>query len=111
MLDAIFATRTLDEWAEVFSEEPDFFWAPVNSPEELLADPAFHGSGALVDVPDEVSSTTMVASPVDFRGTPWAARSTAPAIGQHTREVLGELGRSDGEIDALLASGAVVESS
>ena len=111
MLDGIFATRTLDEWVEVFAEEPDFFWAPVNSPDELLADPAFHGSGALVDVPDEVSSTTMVASPVDFRGTPWAARSTAPGIGQHTRAVLADLGRSDDEIDALVASGTVVEPS
>ena len=111
LLDEIFATRTLDEWVEVFAEEPEFFWAPVNSPDELLADPAFHGSGALVDVPDEVSSTTMVASPVDFRGTPWAARSTAPGIGQHTRSVLVDLGRSDDEIDALVASGTVVEPS
>ncbi len=110
LLDSIFATRTLDEWTEVFATEPDFFWAPINSPDDLLADPAFHGSGALVDVPDEVSSTTMVATPVDFRGTPWAARSTAPSIGQHTREVLVSLGRTEAEIDALIASRAVVGS-
>jgi len=109
MLDAIFATRTLDEWAEAFADEPEFFWAPVNEPDDLLADPAFHGSGALVDVPDEVSTTTMVASPVDFRGTPWAPRSTAPDIGQHTREVLAELGRTDAEIDALMDAGVAAE--
>ncbi len=107
MLDGIFATRTLDEWAEAFATEPEFFWAPVNEPNDLLADPAFHGSGALVDVPDDVSTTTMVASPVDFRGSPWAPRSTAPSIGQHTREVLAELGRTPAEVDALVASGAV----
>jgi len=109
MLDEAFATRTLDEWAEAFAAEPDFFWAPVNEPDDLLGDPAFHGSGALVDVPDEVSTTTMVASPVDFRGTPWAPRSTAPDIGQHTREVLAELGRTDAEIDALVAAGVAAE--
>ena len=109
MLDGIFATRTLDEWTEVFATEPDFFWAPINSPDDLLADPAFHGSGALIDVPDDVSSTTMVATPVDFHGTPWAARSTAPTIGQHTREVLVAMGRTSAEVDALVAAGTVAE--
>lgn len=109
MLDEAFATRTLEEWAEVFADEPDFFWAPVNEPDDLLTDAAFQGSGALVDVPDGMSSTTMVASPVDFRGTPWAPRFMAPSIGQHTREVLAELGRTDEEIDALVSSGRVVE--
>ena len=87
--------------------EPDFFWAPINTPDDLLADPAFHSSGALVDVPDDVATTTMVATPVDFHGTPWAARSTAPELGQHTREVLAGLGRSDGELAALISTGAV----
>ena len=109
MLDGIFVTRTLDEWTEVFATEPDFFWAPINSPDDLLADPAFHGSGALIDVPDDVSSTTMVATPVDFHGTPWAARSTAPTIGQHTREVLVAMGRTSAEVDALVAAGTVAE--
>jgi crotonobetainyl-CoA:carnitine CoA-transferase CaiB-like acyl-CoA transferase len=104
-LDTVFATRTLDEWAEVFATEADFFWAPVNSPDDLLADPQFHASGALVDVPDGASTTTMVASPVDFAGTPWAARSTAPDLGEHTAAILAELGRDDAE--ALAASGAV----
>ena len=104
-LDTVFATRTLDEWTEVFATEADFFWAPVNSPDDLLADPQFHASGALVDVPDGASTTTMVASPVDFAGTPWAARSTAPDLGEHTAAILAELGREDAE--ALAASGAV----
>ncbi len=110
MLDEIFATRTLKEWSEVFSTEPDFFWAPVNTPEELLTDSAFHGSGALLEVPDQVSTTTMVATPVDFRGTPCTARSLAPTIGEHTREVLTGIGRPEVEINALVASGTVVES-
>jgi crotonobetainyl-CoA:carnitine CoA-transferase CaiB-like acyl-CoA transferase len=58
-------------------------------------------------VPDDVASTTMVATPADFHGTPWAARSTAPELGQHTREVLGELGRTDAEIASMLGAGAV----
>ena len=42
-----------------------------------------------------------VASPSDFYGTPWAPRSGAPKLGQHTRELLASLGRSEAEIDAL----------
>jgi crotonobetainyl-CoA:carnitine CoA-transferase CaiB-like acyl-CoA transferase len=90
-LDAIFATKSLDEWAAIFREEPDFFWAPVNSMEDLIADPQFQANGGVVEVPDGSSTTSMVATPVDFRGTPIAPRWMAPELGQHTEEVLAEL--------------------
>ncbi|OBG96356.1 CoA-transferase [Mycobacterium sp. E3251] len=90
-LDAIFATRTLDEWAQAFAAEPDFFWSPVNSLEDVVADEQFHAAGGIVDVPDGESSVPMVATPADFHGTPWAPRSAAPELGQHTEEVLAEL--------------------
>ena len=92
-LDRIFATRTRDEWAAIFDTEPEFFWAPINTVDELLADPQFRASGALVDVPDDATGTTMLATPADFSGTPWAPRSLAPRLGEHTAEVLRELGR------------------
>ena len=41
---------------------------------------------------DESDPIEMVASPVDFGGTPWAPRSMSPEFGQHTEEVLLELG-------------------
>ena len=90
-LDEIFATRTRDEWAEVFAREPDFFWSPVNTLEDVVADEQFHAAGGIVDVPDGKSSVPMVATPADFHGTPWAPRSPAPELGQHTDEVLAEL--------------------
>ena len=105
-LDRIFASKPLDDWAEVFATEPDFFWAPVQSPEDLLSDPQFLASGALVDVPDGISSTTMVATPVDFHGTPWSPRGLAPAIGEHSVEILTELGRAE-QVAALIASDVV----
>jgi crotonobetainyl-CoA:carnitine CoA-transferase CaiB-like acyl-CoA transferase len=36
----------------------------------------------------------MVATPADFRGTPWAPRSAAPLLGEHTDEILAELKKS-----------------
>ena len=49
----------------------------------------------------------MIATPVDFSGTPWAARTMAPRLGEHTGEILRSLGRSDSEIEALEAAGIV----
>ena len=90
-LDEIFATRSLDEWAQAFAGEPDFFWSPVNTLEDVVSDEQFHAAGGLVDVPDGESSVSMVATPADFHGTPWAPRSAAPELGQHTEEVRAEI--------------------
>jgi crotonobetainyl-CoA:carnitine CoA-transferase CaiB-like acyl-CoA transferase len=90
-LDEIFATRPLDEWAEVFAGEPDFFWSPINTLEDVVADEQFHAAGGIVDVPDGEAAVPMVATPADFHGTPWAPRSAAPELGQHTDEVLADL--------------------
>jgi crotonobetainyl-CoA:carnitine CoA-transferase CaiB-like acyl-CoA transferase len=108
LIDAEFATKSLDEWAEVFATEPDFFWAPVNGPEDIVNDPQLRHAGGLVNVPDEYGGTTMIASPADFEGTPWAPRWIAPRLGEHTREVLHELGKSDDDIASLEKAGAVV---
>lgn len=107
LLDEIFATRTREEWAEVFAAEPDFWWAPVQSTEEVLEDPQVHAAGAFVEVPDGAGTTLLPATPVDFHGTPWAPRSMAPENGQHSDEVLAELGRSPAEIAALRERGVV----
>jgi crotonobetainyl-CoA:carnitine CoA-transferase CaiB-like acyl-CoA transferase len=90
-LDAIFVTTGLEQWAEIFATEPDFFWSPVNSIEDVLADEQFHAAGGIVYVPDGDSSLPMVATPADFHGTPWEPRSAAPLLGAHTDEILAEL--------------------
>jgi crotonobetainyl-CoA:carnitine CoA-transferase CaiB-like acyl-CoA transferase len=108
-LDAIFATKTLDEWAEIFATEADFFWSPINTVDDVLADPQLASAGGLVEVPDGSSGTTMIASPADFHGTPWAPRSLAPKLGEHTREVLAQLGKTDDAIDDLLRAGIAAQ--
>ena len=109
LLDAEFAKKSLAEWAEIFATEPDFFWSPINSPEDILADPQLRHAGGLVDVPDEFGTTTMISSPADFHGTPWAPRWIAPKLGEHTDAVLAELGKSADEIAALHGGGAAIQ--
>jgi crotonobetainyl-CoA:carnitine CoA-transferase CaiB-like acyl-CoA transferase len=107
LLDAVFAGRTREEWAAVFDAEPELWWAPVQSVEEVLADPQVHAAGGLVGVPDGGATTLLPATPADFHGTPWAPRWMAPAHGAHGDEVLRELGRSDTEIAALRGRGVL----
>jgi crotonobetainyl-CoA:carnitine CoA-transferase CaiB-like acyl-CoA transferase len=106
-LDAIFATKTRDEWSEVFAREQDLWWAPVQSADEVLADPQVHAAGGFVEVPDGDATTLLPNTPVDFAGTPGAPRAMAPSLGQHSDAILGELGRSAQQIAALRARGAV----
>lgn len=90
-LDEIFASKSLEEWAETFAREPDLFWSPINTVEDVIADEQFHAGGGLVHVPDGDGGVPMIATPVDFHGTPWEPRCTAPALGEHTDEILAEL--------------------
>jgi crotonobetainyl-CoA:carnitine CoA-transferase CaiB-like acyl-CoA transferase len=106
-LDAAFATRTREEWSAVFEHEPDLWWAPVQNHEEVLADPQVHAAGGFVEVPDGEGSTLLPATPVDFAGTPGAPRAMAPQLGQHTDEILSELGRLPEQIAALRAQKTV----
>ncbi len=99
LLDAIFATGTREEWGRRLDEH-DVWWAPVQTPDELIADEQFIAGGGLVDVPDGDGIATMVATPVDFAGTPWAVAGMSPDLGQHTDAIAA--------IAALRASGAVV---
>jgi crotonobetainyl-CoA:carnitine CoA-transferase CaiB-like acyl-CoA transferase len=108
LLDEIFATRPLEEWAEAFAAEPELFWSPVNSIDDVLADEQFHAAKAVVQVPDELSSLPMLATPADFGGEPPMPRFRAPRVGEHTREVLAELDLGPGAIEELLREGVAV---
>ena len=108
LLDAIFLTKPLEEWSELFEADEDFIWSPVNSVNDLIVDPQFFAAGGIITVPDEDGGSLMLATPADFYGTPAGPRFRPPRLAEHTRVILGELGRTDTEIDDLLAAGAVL---
>ncbi len=106
-LDGIFAGRTRAEWAERFADH-DVWWAPVNSMDDIEEDPQIRAAGAFVDVPDsEGGSSKGLATPVDFGEDAGHALGPVPAIGQHTLDVLKELGLGQAELDGLKSAGAI----
>jgi crotonobetainyl-CoA:carnitine CoA-transferase CaiB-like acyl-CoA transferase len=105
-LDAEFAKRTLEEWGDVLDQH-NVWWAPVNTISQALQDPVAQASGAFrhVDGPDGPIPT--VNTPADFHGTPGGPRGMAPELGQHTEEVLLELGYDWEAIIAMKEQGAI----
>ncbi len=105
-LDKVFATKTLAEWGEIFDRE-NVWWAPVNTIPQAIQDPVVRQSGALREVSGPDGSVTLVATPADFYATPVAPRGLSPELGQHTEEVLLELGYDWERIVALKERGAI----
>ena len=64
----------------------------------------------LLDVPDGSTGTLMISTPVDFHRTPAIPRSLAPKLGEHTNEILKELGHSGEEINEMEKTGIVISS-
>lgn len=105
-LDAAFAELSFDQAAAAL-DAIDFVWSPVQSAAEVAADPQAEAAGCFVQTPDGTGETFRApATPARFDGEDPRPRSPAPGVGQHTDEVLAELGYSAAEIAALRASGA-----
>jgi crotonobetainyl-CoA:carnitine CoA-transferase CaiB-like acyl-CoA transferase len=104
--DKAFAALSFEEIAARL-DAADLAWAPVQTPAEVAADPQVMASGALVQVEDGRGGTYLSpAAPARFPGADATVRPRSPTLGEHTREVLGELGYSDAEVEAMLSAGA-----
>jgi len=105
-LDAAFAQFALKE-AGAALDTQELIWSLLQSPEEAAADPQAIAAGAVVQTPQRDGSTINApGSPVRFPGADDGPKGPAPTVGEHTHEVLAELGYSEAEVEALFASGA-----
>lgn len=106
MLDAAFAELEFEEIARRM-DAADMVWAPVQSPAEVAADPQVRASGALIEVEDGEGGTfPSPAAPMRFPGADVAVRPPSPTLGEHTRQVLAELGYGADQIEAMYEAGA-----
>jgi len=104
LLDAAFAGRPLSIWAARFDAQ-DVWWAPVQSPAEVVADPQAHAAGAIAAATSADGTRSVIAGPVSF-SRERKVLGAVPALGEHTREVLAEAGLADTEIRSIEAASA-----
>lgn len=106
-LEKTFRSETLDHWRtrlEGFSG----VWAPALTPAEVHEHPQVGANGYLPEVTSaEGIPYRLPAPPMRFGDEPTAPRGPAPELGQHTEEILLELGRDWDAITELRASGAL----
>lgn len=103
---AALPARTTQEWIGLL-EAHDILFGQVNSPEDLLSDPHLQAMGMFpcVEHPTE-GPLRLLGFPINYSRTPNTLRRLPPTLGQHTDEVLGELGYSTAEINRLRDEGA-----
>jgi len=105
-LTALFATRPRHEWAERLNAS-ECIWAPLQSPAEIPADPQVVANGYVQVVTDaEGRDYDLVGAPAQFDGQSHELRP-APGHGEHTDEVLLDLGYTWDELIELKVAGTV----
>lgn len=106
-LDEIFATKTRAEWMEEL-EGLDVCVAPVNDLAEALGDEQLRHREMVVedDLPG-IGAWTHIGNPVKVSGSARLVWRPPPGMGEHTAEVLAEIGVDDRRVDELRSAGIV----
>ena len=101
-IEAIFKTKTRDEWSELM-EGTDICFAPVLGLDEAMDHPHNKERQTIVEI-DGVKQPNVAPR---FSGTPSEIQGPPPGVGAHNDEALSDWGFSAGDIDALKSSGAI----
>ena len=106
-LEQLFLTRNQDEWFG-FCREHEICGAPAYTLDKALEDPHMRHRGMVAEVDHpRFGKIKQVASSLKLSATPPSIRRLAPGKGEHTGDVLGELGYSESEIARLAAEGVL----
>lgn len=98
-------SRTTAEWMKAF-EAHKVWYAPVNGYEQVEADPQVAHNKMIMTVQHrDAGEVRLLAHPVRYDGEAPPLRRMPPRQGEHTREILAELGYDASEIDALTEGG------
>lgn len=106
ILDEIFPTRTTQEWEEQL-QKWDQRYGRVKTYDEVVTDETNLVNGYVVEVEHpEYGAISVVGNPIRMSVTPTEIAVVAPTLGQHTEEVLLEVGFTWEDIEQLRADGA-----
>jgi CoA:oxalate CoA-transferase len=107
VLDGIFPKKTTAEWLAALTEA-DILVTEVATHQKVLASEQARANGYLLDLDHPVAGKiTVTGCPVSLNGEIATEAASAPEHGQHTEEILLELGYSWEEIGALREAEAV----
>lgn len=107
ILEAAFRGKPRDHWIGAFNER-GVPCGPVNDYGAVTVDPQVLANDYIVPIESPRFGTLRVVGlPVQLSRTPGRVAGTAAAPGQHTEEVLGELGYNHAQIDALRSDGVI----
>ncbi len=107
-LNEKFCKRSTQEWLDIF-EEGGLPSGPVLSVMEMHKDPQTIARNMVPEVDHPVAGKVQtIGLPLKFSQTPGSINSAAPLLGQHTHEVLLEIGYSEQEAKNLLDTGAAL---
>ena len=111
ILEAVFRTRPRDAWLRIL-KEAGVPATPVNDLKEAFADPQAEARGAVwtLSHPTIGPLKTVANALQHFSRTPAAPAGPPPRLGEHTREVLGQvLGLGEETLEKLLEEGVIAE--
>lgn len=104
----VLKTRSRAEWLERL-DQADVPCAPVLRRNEIIEHEQVKAMDMIETLEQPFVGTVRQPRPfAEFEATPPAARGPAPTIGEHTQEILRELGLNEGELAEMISSGAAV---
>ena len=106
----ILGARTTADWLALLGSA-GVPCAPVRTVDQVFADPHTQARAMQIAMEDPTLAggrVSLIGNPIHASATPPIYRHAPPRVGQHTREILEEQGLTSGEIDALIADGAVI---
>jgi crotonobetainyl-CoA:carnitine CoA-transferase CaiB-like acyl-CoA transferase len=110
ILDDVFCAKPMAHWYEVFSGAHVTFGA-VRGPQEVVSDPQLRPNDIIVPLDGAGGKlTSTISSPIKVHGVAKVPARRAPELGEHTDEVLRQLGFGAADIDGLRAGGAIPKS-
>ena len=107
LLEDILSRQTTAYWLERL-DAAGVVAGPIYDMAQVYADAQTQAREMLVTLPDpELGELRNIGIPVKLSATPGSIRRRAPALGEHTRQILQEHGYTDAEVDTLAAAGTI----
>ncbi len=108
LLEETFSAHDTAHWLQLL-DDAGVVAGPIYNMEQVYQDPQVLAREMLVDTHDPVLGTIHnIGVPVKLSATPGSIRRRAPALGEHSAEVLLERGFTQSEVDALLSQGVIL---